>query len=75
MDSVVDKALGLAVAFVVLCMASGHPKWIWKGIAYARYTALKEARQPWGCPSFFRGRTPASTTIRLDIVNSLLCLA
>ena len=54
MDNVVEKAMGLAMAFVVLCMASGHRDWVWKGIAYVQHQALAEARKPWGNPSIFQ---------------------
>ena len=56
MDNVVEKAMVLAMAVVVLCLASGHRDWVWvwKGIAYVQHQALTEARAPWGNPSIFQ---------------------
>ncbi len=53
MGAVIEKAMGLAALFVGLAMASGHPEWVWKGVAYVRHQALTEVRKPWGCPSIF----------------------
>jgi len=46
-----SEIVGVIVTVVVLSTASGHGEWVWKGIAYVRYTAMKQARSDWGCPS------------------------
>ena len=45
---------GVVTMFIVLSIASGHGEWVWKGIAYMRYHAIREANQGWGCPSIFK---------------------
>jgi hypothetical protein len=50
---------GLITTFVVLSIASGNGAWVWKGSAYARFQALQQAHQGWGCPSIF-GRNSCS---------------
>lgn len=51
------KELASVVAgFIIISYGLGHPEWVWKGIAYMRYHALKEASKPWGCPSIFNKR-------------------
>ena len=45
MDNVVEKAMGLAMTFVVLCMASGHRDWVWKGVVYNGHCGREHA---WG---------------------------
>ncbi len=46
-----SEIVGVIVTFVVLATASGHGEWVWRGIAYTRYTAMKQVRSDWDCPS------------------------
>ncbi|MEW6058437.1 MAG: hypothetical protein AB1540_17690 [Bdellovibrionota bacterium] len=53
MTTIIDKLTVIFFSFWFIAHVSGHPEWIWKGIAYVQYHALKEAQKPWGCPSIF----------------------
>ena len=53
-----ETLAGILVILAIL-MTCGQADLVWKGIAYARYYAIREANQPWGNPSIFKRSRPA----------------
>jgi hypothetical protein len=52
-----SEIIGVIVTFIVLATASGHGGVVWKAIGEFRRIAITNARQGWGCPSVFNGRS------------------
>jgi hypothetical protein len=52
-----SEIMGVIVTFIVLSTASGHGDVVWKVIGEVRRVAITNARQDWGCPSVFAGRS------------------
>ncbi len=48
-----DKIVAIFFSFWMFAHASGHPEWVWKGIAYVQRHALQDSKRSWGCPSIF----------------------
>jgi hypothetical protein len=45
--------IGLFMLLASLAVGSGHGEWVWKGLVYMRFYALKEAKKDWGNPSIW----------------------
>ncbi len=56
-----SEAIGVIVTFIVLSTVSGHGDVVWKAIAGIRRVAITNARQDWGCPSLFAGRSACTS--------------
>ena len=50
-----SQVLGILVTAFVLLTAAGKGEIVWKGVAYLRYHAIKNAHKSWGCPSTTKG--------------------
>lgn len=56
-----SEAMGVIVTFIVLSTATGHGDVVWKAIAEVRRVAITNARQDFGCPSIFAGKSACTT--------------